>query len=42
MDENLLKIIVVGESNTGKTTLIRKYCCNTFDELTVKVFNLYQ
>jgi small GTP-binding protein len=33
MDEpNQLKIIVVGESSVGKTSLIKKFCWNHFDE----------
>lgn len=37
MDERIheIKIIVVGEANVGKTSLIKKYCWNKYEEIQV-------
>ena len=32
--KNFIKVILVGESNTGKTNIINRFCNNSFDERT--------
>ena len=32
--KDFMKVILVGESNTGKTNFINRFCNNNFDELT--------